>query len=405
MDAFRTLMEIQHLRGILLESRLDFLRNKYIPLLVVKIEKLMNSNDQFDDEDFGDLLGVLGVQGRYSVDPALSDEDIARTNEDIARKTFDWIVSLDPNIHKKNAQWLLDGFTRDRWIPEDGYKAIDLLGIYDRVKHLMPVEQRDIRYFRDFPSLYTAIRPYEARQSNRAVDRQLDAEMHKQAEVVYDGPDYKIVIPKTKEASCYFGMNTQWCTAAKNSYNAFADYNTSGPLYIILDKKNNERWQFHFGSAPQFMDETDAPIDKEQFVADHPKLMEIFLPIVLKRKQAVLMPVTFETVISTTKLVARRRYLQITANKEYRVFDDALHFDEPYMRVFVDESDRLTMIHPYDILGAQPKQIAVFLNKLGIQGFSLQNPNFSKEQVILNWTGEKFVANPHYKHQSPSHPF
>ena len=51
--------------------------------------------------------------------------------------------------------------------------------------------------------------------------------------------------------------NTQWCTAADGN-NQFNYYNSQGPLYININKADNEKYQFHFESD-QFMDETDTP--------------------------------------------------------------------------------------------------------------------------------------------------
>ena len=79
---------------------------------------------------------------------------------------------------------------------------------------------------------------------------------------------YRILIPLTEEASCYFGMNTEWCTAATNSHNYFNSYNKDGRLYIILEKKTNTRWQYHIQSG-SFMDENDSPINVENFYKTH----------------------------------------------------------------------------------------------------------------------------------------
>jgi hypothetical protein len=99
--------------------------------------------------------------------------------------------------------------------------------------------------------------------------------MYKQAEIVFNDADYRIVIPKTRAASCHFGVNTQWCTAATGSYNYFDDYNNKGPLYIVLEKKTNTRWQFQFETG-SFMDEMDRSIDRAAFVKAHPKVAAFF---------------------------------------------------------------------------------------------------------------------------------
>jgi hypothetical protein len=81
-----------------------------------------------------------------------------------------------------------------------------------------------------------------------------------QAELIRNSDEVKIVVPKTEEASCFFGRNTKWCTAATGGWNAFDEYNRGGPLYIVLFKKQNVRWQFHFETG-QFMNEKDEELD------------------------------------------------------------------------------------------------------------------------------------------------
>lgn len=101
--------------------------------------------------------------------------------------------------------------------------------------------------------------------SNSAQDKALDDELKRAGEVLvlYNGPKYRIVQPDTLRAAQFYGRNTQWCTAAKKNP-LFQRYNDQGPLFIILDKPNNRRWQFHFESA-QFMDERDVPINWAEF--------------------------------------------------------------------------------------------------------------------------------------------
>jgi hypothetical protein len=55
----------------------------------------------------------------------------------------------------------------------------------------------------------------------------------------------------------------------------FDEHNEDGPLYIILQKSTNTRWQFHFESE-QFMDEKDNGIDIVDFLKSHKKIYGIF---------------------------------------------------------------------------------------------------------------------------------
>ena len=103
-------------------------------------------------------------------------------------------------------------------------------------------------------------------------DRQLEHELieKKEVQIVYNDANYKIVSPKTERASCYYGRNTEWCTAASKAANGFDHYNNDGPLYIFLDKRRNRRWQLHWNGDQlrSNYDDDSLDIDDDEFLED-----------------------------------------------------------------------------------------------------------------------------------------
>lgn len=96
------------------------------------------------------------------------------------------------------------------------------------------------------------------------------------AEVVYDGPDARVIHPKDQDAACYYGQGTRWCTAATKGDNYFDNYNRSGPLYIIIPKKpkyQGEKYQLHINEK-QFMDEKDDPVSLTK-LKDYPGFLKL----------------------------------------------------------------------------------------------------------------------------------
>ena len=244
-DLFHLLIERQHLQTMLHEARIDFLRQKYLPL----IQKV--------------------IEGPGSLYKAIIKP------EQLAPRIFDWAVNLDPDPTKKYAQWILNLVARNSLPMEDGYKVTQYLTSFERLKPQLPVEQRDINRYRSLEALYDAIDDQTVDKSQRQISREYDDEMNRQAVTVFDDASYKIVIPTTEEASCHFGRNTQWCTAASESDNAFNSYYQMGDLYIILDKRNNRRWQYQV-QENQLMDERDAPINPHAFATSHPAIARFF---------------------------------------------------------------------------------------------------------------------------------
>jgi hypothetical protein len=84
----------------------------------------------------------------------------------------------------------------------------------------------------------------------------------------YEDENLIIISPTTEKGSCYYGRNTQWCTASTQSNNMFNAYNQIGKLYIITPKNPsyvNEKYQFHF-EISQFMNEKDQEININKFM-------------------------------------------------------------------------------------------------------------------------------------------
>ena len=66
-----------------------------------------------------------------------------------------------------------------------------------------------------------------------------------QGDIIFRGERAYVVNPKSKASAIYYGQGTTWCTANKN-HNMFEYYNEQGPIYIIIDRHdNNRRYQLH----------------------------------------------------------------------------------------------------------------------------------------------------------------
>lgn len=261
MRHYLLLLEMDHLRRMLLEDRMTFLRQTYVPKLEAFIEQL-HAN--------GGLAHILGHV--VQLPPRLDGHGVNLA----ASVLVDRIADADPSPQKRNTQWMLNLFLKQKLPLEDLGKANEYLTVFERVKSRLPVELRDLNRYQSIQNLFDTIEPYQQEQSQRELSRAEDVAMHEQAKVLYNDANYKIVIPLTKEASCYFGKNTQWCTAATSGWNAFEHYNSSGPMYIILDKRNNRRWQWH-PATRQFMDERDHPVHMNTFLEENPEIAQIFV--------------------------------------------------------------------------------------------------------------------------------
>jgi hypothetical protein len=218
---------------LLEEDRRGFLARTYgekVFLAVEKYEKTGNSRwthlftDQNDDPE-------------YPFSQGTRDE-----------RVIEWVAHSDPTPHKIYTEWLCKLLISGVLRIEDKYKAHEYLEKYNQIKSRLPVDKRNIRVFKSIQDLFLVIEPFmhDEPLSNKAEERALALSMAKpeQSQTLLDNDNFKIVIPFTEEASCYFGRGTQWCTAATKSRNYFFEY-SHGNLFIIFDKKEKQKYQLY----------------------------------------------------------------------------------------------------------------------------------------------------------------
>lgn len=102
-------------------------------------------------------------------------------------------------------------------------------------------EKKDISYWmkRPFSELKQFLSNDENIKSNKEAKREIKAGAVK----VASWGDWIAVHPKTEAASCEYGANTQWCTAATRSDNYFNSYTRRGvKLIYFINTKTNEKF-------------------------------------------------------------------------------------------------------------------------------------------------------------------
>lgn len=195
-------------------------------------------------------------------------------------RIFDQLVEADPSQSKKYLSWIIRWFSNSR-SREDLDKVREYLDVINRGL----VRGVDVNRFTTLPELYQAIRPGLAKAQDLNISKEERAKINAETEVRYRGPEGMIVIPKSERASQFWGRGTQWCTAATKSRCFFNDYNSKGPLYIIM-MADGGKYQLSLVEA-QFMDETDARVDADKFVVEHP-----WVPDALNLSNEELMPIS-----------------------------------------------------------------------------------------------------------------
>lgn len=96
---------------------------------------------------------------------------------------------------------------------------------------------KDINSYDNIVFLKTLIKVVDGRKTEGDLEREAKAN----AEKLYEDDEVLVVKPKSHAASCYYGANTKWCTAAKDNTGYFQRYSVNGDLYYFINKKNNTK--------------------------------------------------------------------------------------------------------------------------------------------------------------------
>lgn len=216
---------------------------------------------------------VRNARLEYGVPPNvafLEDSDKRALELRYREGAVKFVSGFDPTPNKAYSRWMCQRFA-DGGIQrlDDLPKTNQYLNQFHNLKtsgyfrrtpenaHLA-----DIGRFKTLSDLgeFLLARSAEDAVSKAAQDRNLQIKLIQtgEARLLLDTERFRVISPTTVEAATVFGRNTQWCTTSENG-TQFDYYNEQGPLYIILDKPANKRWQFHF-ETKSFMDENDRSI-------------------------------------------------------------------------------------------------------------------------------------------------
>lgn len=199
-----------------------------------------------------------------------------RFYKDIPLETYENIVVSaqgSNNILLPATKWVLSCFKRN---PENTMRDIHTLrseqgrGALDRFDRLVSRQMisgndADLNRFKSIAELIDFVYEYDENDIFKRTPGEWSKAIKNaknDIEKFYEDDMWFVVIPLSMDAACYWGSNTEWCTATRNEEdNYFNRYNDDGPLIILINKENGEKYQFHF-ETDSFMDKKDTSIRK-----------------------------------------------------------------------------------------------------------------------------------------------
>jgi hypothetical protein len=196
----------------------------------------------------------------------LRELDIDLETEEDLVLLLDKLLKADPDPRGKNCIWIIDQFKNRQFLLEDVSRVNKDISEY-------------LKENKKLPDSYSILKQNLSKPKNKEeIEKLLIKQKEGDIQILYRGPLGLLLIPNTIEASCKYGANTRWCTAAIESENFFEDYAANGPLYIWIDKETGKKFQFHFEDR-QFKNENDDNLEEdaiEYFRKEHPILKKLF---------------------------------------------------------------------------------------------------------------------------------
>jgi hypothetical protein len=83
------------------------------------------------------------------------------------------------------------------------------------------------------------VKEQETNKEKRAKEKEIASET---SDIIFKDSNFMVVRPKSTEASCYWGRETQWCISATKSQNYFNSYTGEGKAFYFVLMKNEENF-------------------------------------------------------------------------------------------------------------------------------------------------------------------
>lgn len=240
----------------------------------------------------GDIAPKLVKRLRRLVEQKLesADGEILRLRELLL------MVQADPTGRARYLRWMVDLYQKSTHsvFIEDLYKLKEDLTLFEKIKHDLPLDQRNILNYSTHQEMFEVIYPFRERKEAQLSKRQLrgDTAVEGEYDIILDNGKYLAVIPKSHRASCYWGSGSRWCTAHSGysgHYHNYADY---GPLLILryYDEHGVKKNVQINIETQQFMDNEDRSIDPEAFFNKYPDVLDAFIGYISEKRYVPVKP-------------------------------------------------------------------------------------------------------------------
>lgn len=169
------------------------------------------------------VLGKFSTKRGKNLVNYIADHDPSGNQKYLA-----WIVNILTNNDDQSEQLISNNY---RWKNKQMAKALEAVELFH--KNQGSYEKKDLYQYKTLKELEKASEDVK----KKLEEKKLEAKAKKGATKIYDDKNIFVVMPKTHEASCYYGRSSKWCTTQKNDGHYFNNYIDNGYLFYFIVKK------------------------------------------------------------------------------------------------------------------------------------------------------------------------
>jgi hypothetical protein len=194
------------------------------------------------------MILQLGIRKPITGSDAI-EQEIQNNAETYLPRVIQAFENVDPTRNNQYTPWIIKTYINE-WKYIHGTLFEDLRStltdyltkFYNLVlRKKISSPRNDILGYRSFEDFFDVLDEYpDPTDPNMAKGNALE---------LYQDNTVRAIIPENKQAACYYGQGTRWCTAATTGTNYFDSYHSSFPLVILLPKQpqyTGEKYQLYF---------------------------------------------------------------------------------------------------------------------------------------------------------------
>ena len=184
-----------------------------------------------------------------------------KSNKPQFSNAVDIVKYLSANIGRKYIEWLVGQYAGQHFHMGDIHELTTYIAEFEKLKQRGVIENTDLN---DYSVLDLKHAVTHDPMKSKYVTNELWSNAKLKAEqdagnihIIFDTPNFKVIIPKNEATSIAYGSGSKWCVSAKESENRFDEYNDQGHLYMI--NAGNQKFCMHL-SMNEFQDEKNVNI-------------------------------------------------------------------------------------------------------------------------------------------------